>query len=154
VADRLALPLIAKDPIKERLHDGLGGEGRAWSQRLGSATFEVLFHVLAQLLGNGVSAVAEGNFSRIEPFRALPAARIVQVHVTARPDVLRERFGTRAERHPVHYDDEVVDEVPARVEAGEWDPLDLDGALVRVDTTAFPELADVVERVAAAARAS
>jgi predicted kinase len=154
VAERLALPLIAKDPIKERLHDGLGGEGRAWSQRLGAATFEVLFHVLGELLDNGVSSIAEGNFSRVEPFSALPAARVVQVHVTARPEVLRERFATRAERHPVHYDDEVVDEVPARVEAGEWDPLELGGSLVRVDTSVFPDLAEVVERVVSAARAA
>ncbi len=142
VAELLALPLIAKDPIKERLHDGVGGEGRAWSQRLGSATFDVLFHVLGQLVGNGVSAVAEGNFSRVEPFRALPAAQIVQVHVSASPDVLRERFATRVGRHAVHYDDEVADEVPARVEAGEWEPLELGGTLLRVDTT---ELADVGE---------
>jgi len=154
VAERLALPLIAKDPIKERLHDRLGGEGRAWSQRLGAATFEVLFHVLGELLANGVSAVAEGNFSRVEPFGALPAARVVQVHVTARPEVLRERFATRAERHHVHYDDEVVDEVPARVEAGEWDRLELGGSLVRVDTSVFPDLAEVVERVVSAARAA
>jgi predicted kinase len=145
------LPLIAKDAIKERLHDGLGGEGRAWSQRLGAATFEVLFHVLEQLLDNGVPAVAEGNFSRAEPFRDLPAARIVQVHVTARSDVLRARFAARSGRHPVHYDDEVVDEVPARVEAGEWEALDLGGSLVRVDTSVFPALAEVAERVASAA---
>ncbi len=144
VAERLRLPLVAKDAIKERLHDGLGGEGRAWSQRLGGVTFDVLFHVLEQLLANGVSTVAEGNFARAEPFLALPPARVVQVHVTASPEVLRERFASRATRHPVHYDSEVVDEVPARVAAGEWDPLEIGGKLVRVDTTVFPELEEIV----------
>jgi hypothetical protein len=53
----------------------------------------------------------------------------------------------------VHYDEEVVDEVAARVAAGEWEPLDLPGRLVRIDTSAFPELAGVVHQVEAAARA-
>jgi predicted kinase len=150
-AERLGLPLIAKDEIKERLHDGLGGEGRAWSQRLGSATFEVLFHVLDELLANGVSVVAEGNFARADPFRALPPARVVQVHVTARPDVLRSRFATRPGRHAVHYDAEVVDEIPARVAAGEWDPLDLEGDLVRVDTSGTSPIAATVDEIATVA---
>jgi predicted kinase len=150
VAEQLGLPLIAKDAIKERLHDALGGEGRAWSQRLGESTFEVLFHVLGQLLVAGVSAVAEGNFSRSAPFRALPPATVLQVHVTADASVLRERFASRPDRHPVHYDEEVVDEVPARAEAGEWEPLDLDGALLKVDTSSFPEPAEIVRAVEAA----
>jgi predicted kinase len=147
VARRLGLPLVAKDAIKERLHDGLGGEGRAWSQRLGLATFGVLYHVLDELLANGVSAVAEANFARVEPFQALPPARIVQVHVTADPEVLRSRFANRPERHAVHYDAEVVDEIPARVSAGEWDPLDLGGTLVRIDTSSRTDLALIVDEV-------
>jgi ribose 1,5-bisphosphokinase PhnN len=99
-----------------------------------------MFHVLDELLAHGCSVVAEGNFARAEPFRALPPARVVQVHVSAPPQVLRERFLAR-ERHPVHYDDEVVDEIPARVEMGEWDPLDIGGVLVEVDGTAPVDVA-------------
>jgi predicted kinase len=135
LAARLELPLLAKDPLKETLHDVLGGEGRDWSQRLGAATFEVIFHVLRELLAHGCSAVTEGNFGRAEPFRELPPARVVQIYADAPPDVVRERFRIRNRSHPVHYDLEVVDEVPARMAAGEWDPLDLHGELIRVDTT-------------------
>jgi predicted kinase len=148
VADRLGLPLVAKYPIKERIHDVVGGDGRAWSQRLGIATFEVIYHLLAEVLGAGCSVVAEGNFSRPDPFRRLPEARVVQVHVTASPDVLRRRFATREPRHPVHYDAEVVDEVPARVLAGEWDPLPLGGEVLTVDTSEFPDVEAVADRVA------
>jgi predicted kinase len=77
LAPRLGLPLLAKDDLKETLHDALGGEGREWSQRLGVATFEVIFRVLDTLLSTGCSVVAEGNFSRPEPFRDLPPARVV-----------------------------------------------------------------------------
>src|SRR5438552_305480 len=78
LAARLGWPLIAKDPLKEVLADALGVRGRDASQELGVATFDVLFHVLAQLLGSGVSVIAEGNFGRAEPFAALPPARLLQ----------------------------------------------------------------------------
>jgi predicted kinase len=61
VADRLGWPLVAKDPIKQTLAETLEVRGRAASQRLGVATFDVLFHVLGELLRAGVSAVAEGT---------------------------------------------------------------------------------------------
>ncbi len=32
LATRLGLPLLAKDALKETLHDALGGEGREWSR--------------------------------------------------------------------------------------------------------------------------
>ena len=147
VADELEIPLIAKDELKEKLHDSLGGEGREWSQRLGVATFGLIFHVLAELLGNRCSVVAEGNFSQAEPFRALPAARVLQLHVWAPPEVVRQRFAARHRRHPVHYDADVVDEVPARLSAGEWAALEIGGDLVRVDTTTFPDLPELVGRL-------
>lgn len=144
---RLGLPLIAKDAVKERLHDVVGGEGREWSRQLGVASFELLFHVLAQLLEHGCSVVAEGNFGRAEPFRSLPPARVVQVHVTAAPEVLRQRFATRPRRHPVHYDAKVVDEVPEQVRAGRWGPLDLEGDLHRIVTDESPDVLAAVDQI-------
>jgi predicted kinase len=146
LARRLGLPLLAKDTLKETLHDVLGGEGRAWSQRLGIATFELMFRVLDELIANGCSVVAEGNFSRREAFLALPPARLVEVHVTAPPEVLRERYASRPPRHAVHYDREVVDEVPERAAAGEWDPLGI-GETLLVDTTAPVDVEALARRV-------
>jgi predicted kinase len=146
LAERLGLPLLAKDALKETLHDSLGGEGRAWSQRLGIATFDLMFRVLAELLANGCSAVAEGNFTRRELFLALPPARLVEVHVTAPPEVLRERYASRPQRHVVHYDREVVDEVPERAAAGEWNPLGL-GQTIIVDTTQAVDVEALAQRV-------
>jgi predicted kinase len=146
LAQLLGLPLLAKDTLKESLHDVLGGEGRAWSQRLGVATFELMFSVLDELLANGCSVVAEGNFSRADKFLALPASRMIEVHVTAPPDVLRDRYSTRAARHAVHYDNEVVDEVPERAAAGEWDPLGV-GETIVVDTTDPVDVEAIAHRV-------
>jgi predicted kinase len=146
LAQRLGLPLLAKDTLKETLHDSLGGEGRAWSQRLGSATFDLMFCILDELLSNGCSVVAEGNFSRKGPFLALPASRVIEVHVTAPPEVLRERCASRDQRHAVHYDREVADEVPVRAKAGEWDPLGI-GETIVVDTTAPVDVEALAQRV-------
>jgi predicted kinase len=130
------------------LADALDVRGRDASQRLGAVTFDVLFHVLAQLLANGVSAVAEGNFARAEPFAALPPARLLQVHVSAPPDVVRERLTAGRARNPVHYDAEAADEIAERMARGEWDALPLDGELLRVDTATFPDVGALADRVA------
>ena len=154
VADRLGLPLLAKDPIKETLGETLGVRGRAASQTLGGATFDVVFRVLEELLRAGVSVVVEGNFGHPEPFARLPATRVLQVHVSAPPDELQERLAGRVGRHPVHYDAEAAYEIAERTAAGEWEPLPIDGELLRIDTDPFPDVAKVAERVAAATRRS
>jgi predicted kinase len=144
----LALPLIAKDALKERLGDAVAVHGREDSRRLGAATFAVQFEVLRELLAAGVSAIAEGNFGA-SWFEALPPARIVQVHLTAPPEVLRARMLARADdRHPVHYDREAAEEVRKRAAAGEWEPLAIGGALLVVDTGSWPEVDSIASEVA------
>jgi hypothetical protein len=108
--------VIAKDTVKETLGGQLGVTERA---------------------SNGVSLIAEANFTRrTQFFSALPPCRIAQVHVSASPATLRARLLDRgADRHPVHYDGEVANEIAARAAAGEWDPLPLPGVLLRIDTT-------------------
>src|SRR5215212_7740006 len=72
VADRLGLPLVAKDAFKELLWERLGAEDLEASRELGRASFDALFLIVGELLRKGVSVVAEGNFSAAEPFQALP----------------------------------------------------------------------------------
>jgi hypothetical protein len=74
---QLRLPLIAKDTLKEVLGGALGVEERRESHRLGGAVFELMGAIVRELLGSGVSAIAEGNFtSRTQIFDSLPPARI------------------------------------------------------------------------------
>jgi len=151
---RLELPLIAKDSLKEALGGALAIRGRAESQPLGTAVFTLLAHIAHELLANNVSLIAEGNFQATSMlFVDLPPARIVQVHVTAEPALLRKRMLERAEnRHPVHWDADAADEVAARAATGEWSVLPLPGDLVEIDTTTWPDLRDATERVAALVR--
>jgi predicted kinase len=149
--EQLELPLIAKDSLKEALGGALEIQGRAESQPLGAAVFTLLAHVAHELLANNVSLIAEGNFQAASVlFVDLPPARIVQVHVTAEPALLRTRMLERAgNRHPVHWDADAADEVAARAAAGDWSALPLPGDLVEIDTTTWPDLSEVTARVVA-----
>jgi len=145
---RLGLPVIAKDSIKELLGDALEFDGdRHESRRLGIATFRIQYALVHELLAAGVSLIAEGNF-RAEWFPGLPQARVTQVHVTAAPETLRKRLLERdTHRHPVHYDRQAADEIAAAAAGGAWGPLPLVGALVEIDTTAWPDLDEVLATV-------
>ena len=65
LAADLRLPLLTKDRIKEILFDTLGWSDRAWSQRLGTATMELLYADLEAQLAAGCPSVIESNF-RVE----------------------------------------------------------------------------------------
>jgi hypothetical protein len=104
--------------------------------------------LVPEFLESGVSLVVEGNFTmQTRVFDSLPPCRIVQVYVTAAPPVLRSRLLDRGERHPVHYDQEAADEIVERASASEWQPLPLDGPLVRLDTTEGFDVEAAVRKV-------
>jgi len=149
IAERLQLPLIAKDTIKEALFDGLGVGDVEWSQRVGTATYLAMLGLLEDSVAAGASVVAEANFvcgSELETrLTALPAG-FVQIHCTAPLELLLERYGTR-ERHPGHVDSERFDAVREAVETGRHDPLDLPGETIRLDTSAEVNLDAVVRRI-------
>ena len=153
VADRLELPLIAKDAFKELLWERLGAADLEASRRLGRASFDLVFLLVRELLATGTSVVAEGNFSAAEPFRDLPAARVLQLHVSADTETLLTRYSGRADRHPAHPDVEYEPEIATRMWRDDWKPLDIGGELFQVDTTVFPDLEALAERVVSSAAA-
>ncbi len=134
LAEELSLPLLAKDDIKEALFDALGTGDREHSRMLGRATYEVLVAVTRRLLDSGVSCILESNFTHADSLRSLAPVRIVQIFCTAPVDVIVERYSLRS-RHPGHLDAEIVPELRERLAAGEWQPLDLDGKLITLDTS-------------------
>ncbi len=131
------MPLVAKDALKETLAEQLRTQGRDASRALGVAVFHLMATVVHELLAHGVSLICEGNFTGDSVvLRDLPPARVVQVHVSAPPEILRARLHERdPRRHPVHYDSEAADEIATRAAAGAWGPLPLQGELVQVDGT-------------------
>lgn len=149
IARELGWPLINKDGIKEALFDTLGWQDRAWSKKLGYASYTVLFYVVEAQLAAGCSVVVESNFrvefdserfqalARCHPFRA------VQILCHAAPETLLQRFAQRTasgERHPGHVDHLYYEEFVASLAQYTYTPLVLDGPVLAVDTTDFEKL--------------
>jgi predicted kinase len=152
IAERLRLPLIAKDTIKEALFDGLGAGDLAWSQRLGVGTYLAMVALLEDSVAAGASVVVEANFvrgSEIESRLAALPARLVQVHCSAPLEVLLERYRNRR-RHPGHVDAERIEALRDAVESGRHEPLDLPGETIHLDTSQELETEDVLARIEAA----
>ena len=148
ISSQFKIPFISKDGFKERLFDTLGWSDRAWSKKLGVASYEMMFHVLEELLEVGLSSVFEANFD--PKFHSEPLARIiekhqtrvVQVHCVTQPEVLLERFRNRwerGERHPGHADHITMPEMESLVKQ-KIPPLERPGSVFELDTTDLANL--------------
>jgi predicted kinase len=112
----LGLPLIGKDLIKEALFDALGTGDRAWSRRLGVASYEVLYAVAGAL----PAAVVDANFGpEAGPRLRALEARLVEVFCRCPLAEIERRFVARAPgRHPGHVDHILGPELRATLAAG------------------------------------
>lgn len=147
IAEQLGLPFLHRDGIKETLFDTLGGADRAWSQKLGGASWDLLFYLMAVQLQARASFVVESNFqpslhsARVEALRKDHLFDVVQIWCKAEPDVCYDRFHTRAttsERHPGHVDDRASRAEFLATQLGRDDgPLTRGGKVIKVDTTDF-----------------
>jgi predicted kinase len=144
LAAELRLPLYARDDIKEQLFDSLGWSDRAWSQRLGRASWALLYWALESQLSAGRSCIAESNFdpqrdtSRLNGLHDRYGFRAIQIHCHADGHVLVERYMARVAdgtRHPGHVDDFTIDEYRDRLLATTPQPLALGNRVVTIDTT-------------------
>ena len=149
LAQELALPLITKDAIKELLFDNLGWSDRAWSNKLGRATYPLVYYFVESQLAAGRSFIVESNF---EPqFATSVFAELkhkypfepFQVQCHADGALLVKRFKERSEsgaRHPGHVDPLIYDEVGRVLLKGKLASLDIGGTVVEVDTTDFEKI--------------
>ena len=140
LASALEIPFISKDELKERLYEVLGS-GDDVEDTVDTAALAILFSVARSNLDAGVGVLVESNFdadSDTAPFREIDA-RIVQVHCGGDTDELVRTFAERSasgDRHPGHDDaPEDAADVREKIEAGCWDPLEIPGDVIRVDTT-------------------
>src|SRR5688572_8145929 len=62
LAAEFQLPFIGKDDIKEVLFETLGWSDRAWSIRLGVATYHLLYQAIETQLRAQRSLLVESNF--------------------------------------------------------------------------------------------
>nr|WP_289767592.1 AAA family ATPase [uncultured Acetatifactor sp.] len=62
MSERLKLPVISKDTIKELLFDNVGFQSRAEKVNLGIASMEIMYYVAGQLMKAGQPFILENNF--------------------------------------------------------------------------------------------
>jgi predicted kinase len=141
----LGYPLLAKDRIKETLHDAFGApeSDLAWSRRLGGAAMELLWTLAA----DAPAVVIEANYRPRNGYGKAKlsalAARPVEVYCAWPPELAVQRYNARA-THPVH----VITTLPLEVIAEYDRPVGI-GTLVTVDTTVPVRVPAVAEAVRA-----
>ena len=152
-ASELGLPLITKDGIKESLFDSLGWQDRAWSKKLGAATFHLLYYFTEAELAAGISFIVESNFAPMATaeFKRLQEKypfRPFQVMCQGDGQTLVDRYKARAgQRHPGHVDFEALAEIEPVLRQGRLEPLALGGDIIELDTTDFSKI-DVAGTIA------
>jgi predicted kinase len=150
LAADLGLPLVSRDDIKERLFDSLGWSDRAWSRRLGQASYDLLYYTAELLLCAGQPLILESNFSAVHSvgdlrrLKQTTGCATLVIHCRTEWETLAQRFRQRSasgERHPGHVDDQVLGETLAEIQRRlaqrEDAPLDLGGPVLPLDTTDF-----------------
>jgi predicted kinase len=148
IAKRLAadlhLPTFHKDAIKEQLFNSLGWSDRAWSRKLGGASYDLIWQFAEALLTVDCSAIIEGNFrgtvaeTHLRTIAAHTRCRFVQVHCWAESKVLLERYRERVksgDRHPGHLDDPNDPTLREQLADGRYEPLDIEGDVIDLDMT-------------------
>lgn len=146
LARDLGLPLLAKDPIKEAIHDAIPASlsERAWSRHLSEASYRVLLSLLAEI----PSAVLDLNLPNewAADFDGVEGTKL-QLFCRCPQGELERRLMSRATtRHPAHLDDIVLAEVRAEGVRGSL-PAPLNAPLLEVDTSAPVDHVQVLEWV-------
>lgn len=128
LAERLALPLFAKDAIKESLADHLGVTDVDASRALGRVAVLLMY----DLARASQSAVLEGPLFRSLARNELPTlgGRIVEVFCRCPREEMERRYRSRV-RHPCHFDElrtveELWNEDTENPVAGGWPVIDVD----------------------------
>jgi predicted kinase len=149
----LGLPILERDRFQNLMLDQVPVESVAASKQIGAASWELLFDMVPRLAATGAAFAVDSNFSRRRHRERLSGiARdagygIVEVHCTAPPGVLLERYRTRAvdQRHPAALDRERVAEFAALFEdpAMHEDAVVFPGDALVVDTSKQVALVEI-----------
>ena len=149
IAHEMGLPFVFKDGIKEMLFDTLGWSDKEWTEQLNLATYAILFHFIEAQLQAGLSFVVESDFkpdehtSKFKEFKHKYGFKPVQVQCQASDEVLLNRFKERSksgERHPGHMDQANLEDFKKSLRENTYEPLDLGGETLTVDTSDFDKI--------------
>lgn len=152
IASNLGLPLFSKDDLKVVIFDNLGWKDRQWSQEVGRASIELLDYIVEQNLKAGNTIVIESIFHpkwanpKFQAWQQTYGFNAVQVFCYADDAVLIGRFKERSQRDTRHVSHaegvEGLRSLEERLEQKLSVPLELEGDVIRVDTTDFSKVDD------------
>jgi predicted kinase len=152
LAQAFKLPVFHRDGFKELLFDSLGWSDLEWSQRLGGASYALLYHAAEALLRAERSVIVESNFDpqydtqRLRDLAARHPYLPIQIRCMAEGAVLFERFKQRVAsgaRHPGHLDHlniPIYEPIVWQGPSARDDFLDIGGERIDVDTTDFAKV--------------
>ena len=145
----LRWPLVMKDEFKELLFDRLGAADYKESKQLGAAAIEVMFSVARELLVAGTSVIIESPLlprydnARIRALEREADFLTIQLVLTGDPDVLFERYRTRAERgerHSCHFDHDRLADMHAMLHSP-FESIMVAGETLYFDTSSLSDAA-------------
>ena len=166
VSEKLKLPVISKDNIKELLFDNVGFQSRAEKVKLGVASMEIMYYAAGQLMKAGQPFILENNFeysseqgiqTLLEKYRY----SALTITLTGDYKVIYQRFLKRESSPDRHRGHVVNDCYPERkeedpetsrsktisyesfvrgIEQRGFDAFCADGRLIKVDTTDFSKI--------------
>ena len=166
LSERLKLPVISKDAIKELLFDNVGFQSRAEKVNLGVASMEIMYDTAGRLMKAGQPFILENNFeylsedgikNLIEKYQypALTITLIGDYNVIYRRFLERESSPDRHRGHVVNdcYPEKKENHLKALeiktisyenfvhgIEKRGFDVFCVDGRQIKVDTTDFSKM--------------
>lgn len=156
IHEQTGFPLISKDHFKEAMMNVFPPDNRKESEKLGTASWKLLYVALEQLVGFVPGLVVEANFhadydnSTLQKLASACEATLVYCHTDVETTI--HRIEARKEdpsRHPGHFDKEALPTVIEQIEKGSHRLKLNDVHAIDVDsTTDFdPPIDDVVARI-------
>lgn len=150
LGERLTIPVLRKDGIKETLFESLGMKDREWSMQLGRATFPILDYVLQEQLRVGNTIALESPLNpafeneKFQKWQERYGFDALQIICNTDSDVLFERFKNRAgdgTRHAGHMDADSLEGFREAIEKSVGDQrMAIDSTLIELDTTDFEKV--------------
>lgn len=166
MSERLKLPVISKDTIKELLFDNVGFQSRAEKVNLGIASMEIMYYAAGQLMKAGEPFILENNFEYssehgIKSLMEKYQYSALTITLTGDYKVIYQRFLERENSPDRHRGHVVNDCYPEKkennlktlkaktisyenfvrgIEQRGFDAFCIDGRQIKVDTTDFSKI--------------
>ena len=153
LAESLGIPYFSKDGVKEPIFDCVGCP-TAWEtdqplsgRKMDDAANTILFYLIEMQLQAGCVCVIDSTFMAhhtpaLLALKSRYSFAPIQILCRAEAAELAKRYRRRAEtgeRHPGHLDQALSDKFDADRMERIFQPLDIGGHILKVDTTDFRE---------------